>query len=99
LHYFYPELILFTIYTSLLKKSIGDPFKPRQIYKLIRKQLISALIAKSRASEVYSKRITLQTSQGAGSVPPRAYKKVKLGKKIKKREVCLLSGAPIYRLT
>jgi hypothetical protein len=34
---FYSELISFAVCTLLSKKSIDDPFTPRQIYKLIRK--------------------------------------------------------------
>jgi hypothetical protein len=46
-----------------------------------RRQLISALIAKSRASEVCPKRGISYISQGAGDVPPSTYEQVKLGKR------------------
>jgi hypothetical protein len=87
--------VLINCYLLALCSDIPEPrqvsFRSQQDF---RRQLIGTLVAKSRASEVCPKRRILHISQGAGDVPPREHELVKLGKK---REVCVLSGAPIYR--
>jgi hypothetical protein len=59
--------------------------EPRQVsfrsQQDFRRQLVSALIAKGRDSEICLKRRILYISQGAEETPKQLYKQVKLSKK------------------
>jgi hypothetical protein len=74
--------VLINCYLLALCSDIPEPrqvsFRSQQDF---RRQLIGALVAKSRASEVCPKRRISHISQGAGDVPPREHELVKLGKK------------------
>jgi len=74
--------VLINCYLLALCSNVPEPrqvsFRSQQDF---RRQLIGALIAKSKASEICPKRRILHISQGADDLPPRAHEQVKLGKR------------------
>jgi hypothetical protein len=74
--------VLINCYLLALCSDIPEPrqvsFKSQQDF---RRQLISALIAKSKASEVCLKRTISYISQGASDIPPSTHTQVKLSKR------------------
>ena len=78
--------VLINCYLLALYSDIPEPrqvsFRSQQDFRW---QLISALVTKSRASEICPKRGISHISQGADDLPPKAHEQVKLGK----RERCV----------
>jgi hypothetical protein len=74
--------VLINCYLLALCSDLPEPrevnFRSQQDF---RRQLISALIAKSKDSEICPKRAISRISGGADQVPLRAHKQVKLGRK------------------
>jgi hypothetical protein len=74
--------VLINCYLLALCSDIPEPrevsFRSQQDF---RRQLISALVAKSKASEICPKRRISGISQGADDLPLRAHEQVKLGKR------------------